>query len=227
MRLVAALVAGLALGGPVLAQLVEPPQVVFSGAAEGTQGERVSVVILLTQRGETVSTTATWDPPLATGSTKASPEDPYPALSFHYLSPSAAGPGQPSDASVLVMAFAPPGSRSHANPAKQLDGLMVEASNDGGAVQTLSLKAKPGIADLPMTAERFADLPAPAAGTMLITLRLVDKQHRQRATARYDLSQTASRDALFAQAWSEALKASANPKACEPAWDTSGDAIIF
>ena len=214
MRLVAALVAGLALGGPALAQPAAP-QSVCSCNAEGAMGERVSVVIQLTQRGETVSTTASWDPPLAAGSAKASPEDPYPGLTIQYPSPRAAGPGQSDGALVLVMAFAPPGSRSHANPTKQLDWLVLTASSDGGAAQTLSLAAAPGIADLPMTAARFADLPAPAAGTKLITLRLTDAKRRQRATARYDLSQTASRDALYAAAWAEAEKAALHRQSCE------------
>ena len=214
MRLVAALVAGLALGGPALAQSVEP-QSVCSGNAEDAMVERVSVVIQLTQQGATVATTASWDPPLAAGSSKASPEDPYPGLTINYPAPRVAGPGQPGGALVLVMAFAPPGSRSHANPAKQLDGLALAASSDGGAVVALPLKAEPGIADLPMTAARFASLPAPPAGTRLITLRLTDRQHRQRALARYDLSQTASRDALYSAAWAGAEKAALHRQSCE------------
>ena len=214
MRAVAVFAAGLALGGPALAQPAAPQSVCY-GNAEGARGERVSVVIQLTQQGETVSNTASWDPPLAIGSTKASPEDPYPGLTLQYPAPRAAGPGQPNGALVLVMAFAPPGSRSHANPARQLDGLVLTASSDGGAAVVLPLRAGPGIADLPMTAARFADLPAPAAGTKLITLRLTDAKRRQRATARYDLSQTASRDALYAAAWAEAEKAALHRQSCE------------
>ena len=214
MRLVAVMAAGLALASPALAQPA-PPQSVCSGNAEGARGERVSVVIQLTQQGETVSTTASWDPPLAIGSTKASPEDPYAGLTITYPAPRAAGPGLPDSALVLVMAFAPPGSRSHANPARQLDGLTLDASSDGGAVVALPLRAEPGVADLPMTAARFASLPAPTAGTKLITLRLVDQKHRQRALARYDLSQTASRDALYAAAWADAEKAALHRQSCE------------
>ena len=214
MRWFALFAAGLVLGGPALAQST-PPQSVCYGNAEGARGERVSVVIQLTQLGETVSTSAAWDPPLAAGSAKASPEDPYPGLTINYPAPRVAGPGQSDGALVLVMAFAPPGSRSHANPARQLDGLVLTASSDGGAVQTLGLAAAPGIADLPMTAARFADLPAPAAGTKLITLRLTDAKRRQRATARYDLSQTASRDALYTAAWAEAENAALHRQSCE------------
>ena len=79
----------------------------------------------------------------------------------------------------------------------------------------LPLRAEPGVADLPMTAARFASLPAPTAGTKLITLRLVDQKHRQRALARYDLSQTASRDALYAAAWADAEKAALHRQSCE------------
>ena len=215
MRFVAVIAAGLALAGPALAQAAEPPQSVCQGNAEGTNGERVSVTIHLTQQGETVSTYASWDPPLAAGSSKAAPEDPYPGLSIIYSAPRAAGLGNPDDVSVSVIALAPPGSRSHANPAKQLAGLSVEASSDGSTVQTLTLQAQPPIADLPMIAARFASLPAPATGTKLVTLRLVDKQHRQRALARYDLSQTASRDALYAAAWADAEKAALHRESCE------------
>ena len=136
MRIVALFAAGLVLGGPALAQPAAPQSVCY-GNAEGARGERVSVVIQLTQQGETVSTTASWDPPLAAGSTKASPEDPYPGLTLQYPAPRAAGLGEGDSALVLVMAFAPPGSRSHGNPARQLDGLVLTASSDGGAVQTL------------------------------------------------------------------------------------------
>ena len=215
MRLVAVMAAGLALASPVLAQDAEPPQSVCSGEAEGARGERVSVTIHLTQQGETLSTYASWDPPLAAGSTKASPEDPYPSFWLYYPAPRAAGPGTADGGSVLVMAFAPPGSRNAGKLAHQLDGLVVEASADGGAVQSLPLQMQTAITDLPMTATRFASLPAPAAGTKLITLRLVDKKHRQRALARYDLSQTASRDALYAAAWADAEKAALHRQSCE------------
>ena len=141
MRWLVVFAAGLALASPALAQPAAPPQSVCSGTAEGVRGERFSVVIQLTQQGETVATFASWDPPLAIGSAKTSPEDPYPGLTIQYPAPRAAGPGQPVGALVLVMAFAPPGSRSHANPAKQLDGLALAASSDGGAKAMTSTSA--------------------------------------------------------------------------------------
>lgn len=202
----------LSLAAPALAQ---ERQYVCDGQATGARGERVSTSIFVSAKGEQVTATAAWDPPLVEAAASARLNAPDLMLTFVFAQPSAREMGPAGDGLIMVMAFTPPGNRSAASPQRQLAGLRVEVTIDGGLPRTVPLATNPAIEDLPMTAFRSADLPTLPPGARVVSLRLIDNKNRQVALARFDLSELASRDSLFATAWQAAEGAAQNPASCE------------
>ena len=211
---------GLILAGVAAAALATPAlateqQFVCHGQASGARGERVDASIHLTPKGARLASYSSWDPPRSEGPVTATTEAPDLSFTISYNSAGANGIGPAGNGLIMVMAFAPPGKRGSASPDRLLAGLAVEATVDAGAPRALPLVTNAMIEDLPMTALRQADLPELPASARLVTLRLTDRKHQQIALVRYDLSDSASRDRLFATAWQAAEEAARNPDRCE------------
>jgi hypothetical protein len=211
---------GLFLAGVVAAALSAPAfagerQYVCQGQASSAHGEKVDVSIHLTPKGERVESYASWDPPRTVGPGSVMAVAPELSYTIMYNDAGTRGIGLAGDGLIMVMAFVPHGKRSSGNADHMMTGLAVEASIDDTAPVTLSLAANPLIADLPMTAFRGADLPALPGSARQVTLRLVDRKLKQVVLVRYDVSDSTSRDRLFATAWQAAEVATKHPVGCE------------
>ena len=209
------IIAGLAAAALSTPALAGEQQFVCHGQATGARGERVDASIHFTPKGERVASYASWDPPRTEGPVTTTTSAPDLSYTIMYHDAGASGIGPAGDGLITVMAFAPPGNRNPANPEHLLAGLAVEVTVDAAAPKTLPLVANSMIDDLPMTAFREAVLPVLAGGSRLVTLRLTDRKLRQVALIRYDLSDTAGRDRLFATAWQAAATAAQHPDRCE------------
>ena len=229
MRLVAALVAGLALGGPALAQSTPPPDgYVCTGEARGDRGEAVAVLHYAFQAKHRTEQYAVWEPPQTFSEGKGGFDQPDLLLTVRFNAPTGGSIGPVLLGTLTVSLVSPP--RQRAAPGKlaaRLGAYTVQYRLGEGPFTPLKLIGDQPFELLPGRAEINGEIALSSPLPNEIEFQVLDTKRKPVATMRYQLSPSQSRDALFAQAWSEALKASANPKACEPTWDTSGDAIIF
>ncbi|MFM5954824.1 MAG: hypothetical protein ACKOPE_11070 [Novosphingobium sp.] len=214
MRRGLALVAVLLGALPASAQ--SSPQFVCSARAEGTRGEGVSVLIHIEPDGSRAASYATWDPPVASTALKGGFEQPELSLYVPYDAAAKGSLGAPGAIAVNLLVLSD--FRKPAGAAKlkaRLDQLTVAASLDGAAAQGVALAPPPLIPDMPGTAARTGTIRVADRIPARIDLALRDRKGRSAGTVQYDLSGTASRDALFARAWSQAEAAGADFTKCE------------
>ncbi|MFM5924746.1 MAG: hypothetical protein ACKOPG_11245 [Novosphingobium sp.] len=196
------------------------PQFVCSGRAEGGRGEAVGVLIHIEPDGSRVASYATWDPPLASTTLKGGFEQPELSLYVPYDAAAKGSLGAPGAIVVSLSVFSDfrkpsPASRLQA----RLDQLTATASLDAGPARPVTLAALPLVPDMPGTAARTGTIAAADRLPGRIDLALRDRKGRSAGTMQYDLSGTASRDALFARAWIQAETASADFGKCEQTAD--------
>lgn len=194
-------------------------QMVCVGQAEGPRSEAITVFIHVDPDGRRVASYASWLPPVLASSGSGGLDQPDTQLLIGYNEVGKANLGRRNEAAqVLVFAFSPPRSRiAGATLQKRLASLSGEARFDGGALVRFGFN-QPGPAhqDLPGHAMRTAELALPAALPAELELRIAAKGGKPGVTVRYATGAITSRDALFAQAWSQADKAAATPASCEP-----------
>ena len=200
---------------PASAQAV-PVQYHCTGAREGEAGEQVTVTRYFSADGRSEGQSAAWDPPARADTAKAA-SAPDLALALIYAAPTADGPGASSGATVIATAFAPPGTRGAGKVLRMLDGSRAELSANGGSPTLLPLEHDARIADLPMTAMRFAALDPLPGTTRELAVRLLDRRGKALTEVRFDLSDTARRDALYREAWARAEEAGRDPATCPAA----------
>lgn len=116
---------------------------------------------------------------------------------------------------IWARAFAPPDKRGRSDPERQFTGLSLDLTVDDAPPQVLPLTSNPLLTDLPMLASREATPPQLPASTRTVSIRLLRNGKQPVATARFDLSNPASRDRLFATAWQAAETATLTPDTCE------------
>ena len=195
--------------------LAVPVQYHCAGVAEGADGERVEVIQYFSAGGQREGQSANWDPPRRAGPGADNPPDL--TLTLFFAQPGPTGAGASSGASLSAIALAPPGSRGSGGIERRLEGSLAEFSVDGGPPSRLPMKRDARIADLPMTAMRFAALdPLPDASRDL-AVRLLDRRGKLMAGAGFDLSDMARRDALYQEAWVKAEREGADPARCPAA----------
>lgn len=192
-----------------------------SAEANGARGEAVAASIFLDPNGRPTGTsTASWSPPQQSDPGRGNLDRPDIAFRIDYDRASAQSIGQPLYALVAVSVFAPP--RQRVAPGKlsaRLNGYAGAFRFGDAAFAPLKYLDIGPDDSLPGTASRAAmlDLPQPMPGWLDIEVK--DGKRRTAATARFMLDAPATRDALFAQAWAQALAASANFKTCAPTLD--------
>lgn len=202
---------------PAAAQAV-PVQYHCTGAAQGEAGEQVTVTRYYDAGGRSEGQSAAWDPPARiepSGSANSADLD----FTLIYVRPDADGPGSSSGATVIATAFAPPGTRGAAKVLAAIDGSRAEISANGASPALVPLERDARIAELPMTAMRFAALDPLPEATRELAVRLLDRRGKALAAVRFDLSGTTRRDALYREAWANAEKAGADPASCPAAED--------
>lgn len=211
---------GLALIAAVLGiqpAIAQPaPQFVCSGRADGARGEGVSVSIHIEPDGSRAASYATWDPPVASTTLKGGFEQPELALYVPYDAATKNALGAPGAASVSLSVFSDfrkpaPASKLQA----RLDQLTATASVDGSPDRPVAMAPPPLVPDMPGTAARTGTVPFADRFPDRITLTLSDRKGRPAGAMLYDLTGTASRDALFARAWDQAETANADFTKCE------------
>jgi len=214
----ALLLAPLLAAAPAFAAPVPagPSQYHCTGTGEGADGERADVTLYFDAQGRGEGRSATWDPP-RTADPAAVANPPDLSLTLFYSEPGPGSPGASSGASVTAMAFAAPGTRGAGKLDSRLEGARAELSANGAAPTVLAMERDPRIADLPMTAMRFAALEPLPQATRQLSVRLLDRRGKLLAAARFDLSGTARRDTLYREAWSKAEAEGADPAKCPAA----------
>lgn len=210
----------LILAGALAAVLAAPaqasePQLVCLGHAAGAGSEVVRVWIHLTPKGERVASYASWDPPRIDQPMPARADVPDLAFAMMYHDAGPYGLGQAGSPSIYASAFVPPDKRGRSDPERQFAGLSLDLTVDDAPPQVLPLTSNPLLTDLPMLASREATPPQLPANTRTVSIRLLRNGKQPVATARFDLSDPASRDRLFATAWQAAETAALTPDTCE------------
>lgn len=195
--------------------LAVPVQYHCTGTAEGVNGERVEVVHYYSVDGKPEGRSANWDPPRRLEQGADSSADL--TFSLLYDQPTQDDPGASFGATVIAMAFAPPGSRGTGAVQRRLDGAAAELVMDDGSARRVAMERDARIADLPMTAMRFASLDPLPETTRDLAMRLLDRRSRVLAAARFDLSDSARRDGLYREAWTKAEEAGRDPAQCPAA----------
>lgn len=190
-------------------------QVLCSGQASGTRGDRVDVSIYVDADGKQIGSYASWDPPLSGPQPASAADAPDLTFTIMYHEAGAGGLGAAGHPMIIATALAPPGKKRRGNPERQLAGLGLELSVDQSAAQPLELRSDPRIMPLPMIATRYADAPALPEGARTVSLKLIDSRKRTVGGVSYDLTDTATRDRLFAAAWQAAQAATVAPDGCE------------
>jgi hypothetical protein len=191
------------------------------GEVRGDRGEAVSVQINLDPNGRPIGTaTATWTPPQHSDPGRGNLDRPDIAFSIDYAGTAGRSIGEPLSATVTLSVFAPP--RQRVAPGKlsaRLNALSAAYRFGEAAFAPLPF-LDVGLDDsLPGTATRAALLDLPQPGPRWLDVQVLDAKRRTAASTRFVLDPTASRDALFAQAWSQAQTATANYKSCAPTLD--------
>lgn len=213
-----AMAAALVCAAPALAE-APTVQVVCVADAAGERGERVTVFIHVEPDRRRVASYASWFPPLLSESGAGGLGQPDISLLIGYDTVTQSGLGKPNEfAQILVQALSPLRERiPSAKLQARLAVLTGEARFDGGATVKFGLGLPgPAHSDLPGTAVRTAELALPSAFPNEVELQLLDKQHKPVNTIRYATGHSASRDALFTKAWTEADAKAADLSTCEP-----------
>ena len=119
------------------------------------------------------------------------------------------------DGFVIISALAPPGARSPpAARFRELDGLRVTVSFDGGPETALAYADDVISDDLPLNASRTARVTMPA-GTKEVRVILRNAKGAELRSVRFDLSDVAARERLLAAASAGARKAALDYKTCQ------------
>lgn len=211
---------GAILAGALAALLAAPaqasePQLVCLGHAAGAGSEVVRVWIHLTPKGERVASYASWEPPRTTPLPPGNTAVPDLSFTVMYDQAGASGLGPMGASQIWARAFAPPDKRGRSDPERQFTGLSLDLTVDDTPPQVLPLTSNPLLTDLPMLASREATPPQLPANTRTVSIRLLRNGKQPVATARFDVSNPASRDRLFATAWQAAETATLTPDSCE------------
>lgn len=211
---------GAILAGAMAALLAAPAQagelqLVCLGHAAGASNEVVRVWIHLTPKGERVASYASWEPPRTTPLEAGNLAVPDLGFTVMYDQAGASGLGPMGASQIWARAFAPPDKRGRSDPQRQFAGLSLDLALDDAPPLVLPLTGNPLLTDLPMLASREATPPRLPADTRTISIRLLRNGKQPVVTARFDLSNPAARDRLFAAAWQVAETAALAPDTCE------------
>lgn len=217
---------------PLIAQQAAPQkpdrQVVCHGQASGAQGEEVSVSIYVEPDGTRVGSYAAWSPPQLDHKFARALDLPDLRFEIVYSEPTPGAIGAPQSALVFVSVFSP--LRKPESPAKlnaRLDRLSPSIRFDGGAAAPLALQPMGAdMMDLPGSATRTASLTLPSPLPRETAIILADKKGKVMVSQRYATGSTASRDALYVQAWKQADAATANLMACDLTTGEIPDGLI-
>lgn len=188
------------------------------GEARGTRGEAVAAAIDVDASGRpTGAATATWTPPQQSDPGRGNLDRPDIAFSVQYANVTAQSIGQPLTATVTLSVFASPRQRVAPGKLSARLGAFNGAYRFGeAAFAPLEYRDLRPDDSLPGTASRAAMLDLPQPMPRWLDVQVLDAKRRAAASTRFLLDATPTRDALFAQAWTQAQTATANFKSCAP-----------
>lgn len=189
-----------------------PAQWVCQGGAMGYGGEQVQADLYVEADGKVVGRSASWNPPrLWNGPVAAGLTLPSPDLTVIYAQPDAKGPGPQMD--ILVSAS----GDARRLRFRGMRALLV--MDDGGGSWQASMEPFPAM-ELPdrssmgFASGLFGQEAAASGQRGTAVVSLFGGKGVTLAAARFDLSPTAGRDALYAKALAEAEEQAKTPTAC-------------
>ena len=184
------------------------------GFSMAPNGDQVAVTRSFSGNGKPTDAIAIWIPKAETARLLIPGMDVNLELHIQYANPTKAGIGTVDSASLTLQALPLPSrKRSSESLQRDLAKVSVEASIDGKPPVPLVLDKDQLSYDLPMTAHsRFTIRFPGTARSIAFTVR--DEKGWTIRTARYDLQQTAGRDAQFRRALQKADREALDYKRC-------------